>query len=102
MAYNQVLTKTVTLPVAGVVNVEGVALLGFPSGPAQWGFGLYIDGTLVWYPQGNVAQVCVPLTGLKLCDAGPRTVELKWSAATNVRLEAAVLKIMGFNNTAGV
>lgn len=102
MAYNQVLSKTVTLPVAGVVDVDGVALLGFPSGAAQWGFGLYIDGTLVWYPQGNVAQVCVPLTGQKLCAAGPRTVELKWSADPAVRLEAAILKIKGFNNTIGV
>lgn len=102
MAYNTILTKTITLPVAGVIEVDGAALLGFPNGPAQWGFGLYIDGMLVWAPQGINAQVSQPLGGIKACAAGPRVVELKWSAASTVLLHSAYLKIKGFNNTAGV
>lgn len=102
MAYNSIITKTITLPVDGVVEVDGTALLGFPSGPARWGFGLYIDGVLVWAPQGDVANVCVPLGGIKACAAGPRVIELKWSAAVSVRLHSAYLKIKGFNNTVGV
>ena len=102
MAYNMILTKTITLPIAGVIEVDGAALLGFPTGPGQWGFGLYIDGTLVWAPQGNNTQVSQPLGGIKACDAGQRVIELKWSADAHVRLHSAYLKIKGFNNTAGV
>jgi hypothetical protein len=102
MAYTTVLTKTVTLPVDGVIEVDGAVLLGFPSGAAQWGFGLYIDGALVWAPQGNNLQVSQHIGGIKACSAGPRVIELKWSAAPSVKLHSAYLKIKGFNNTAGV
>lgn len=102
MAYVTLLSKTITLPIPGVIEVDGAALLGFPSGPAQWGFGLYIDGALVWAPQGNNTQVSQPLGGIKACAAGPRLIELKWSAAASVTLHSAYLKIKGFNNTAGV
>lgn len=102
MTWQTVLTKTVDLPIAGIVRVSGDVLLGFPSGAAQWGLRLYIDGALMWAPQGNSLQVSQHVGGRKACAAGPCLVELQWSAAATVRLHSAYLEIDGLPNTIGV
>ena len=101
MTWITVLSKSVVLPVAAVVRVSGVAVQGFPNGANQWGFQLYVDGEL-FYSQGFVAQVSVPLAGWKICAAGSRLIELKWSAHQSVKLATAHLSIEGFLNTTGV
>lgn len=101
MTWISVMSKSVILPVAAVVRVSGVAVQGFPSGANQWGFQLYVDGDL-FYSQGFVAQVSVPLSGWKTCAAGTRVIELKWSAHASVKLHTANLSIEGFLNTTSV
>lgn len=101
MTWVTVLSKAVVLPVAAVVRVSGVAVQGFPSGANQWGFQLYVDGEL-FYSQGFVAQVSIPLGGWKFCAAGSRLIELKWSAHPSVSLQSAFLTIEGILNTTGV
>ncbi|WP_188064769.1 hypothetical protein [Sphingobium sp. KCTC 72723] len=102
MPWQTILSKTVELPVAGVVRAGGDVLLGFPSGPAQWGVRLYIDGALLWSAQGNSLQVSQHVGGRKACEAGPCLVELQWSAAPTVTLHSAYLEIDGLPNTVSV
>ena len=96
-----VLSKTITLPVAGVVDVDGAALQSFSPGNSAWRFELWIDGELVWAPSGTAPGDVVAIGGTKFCTAGDRLVELRWAAATNITLKSRYLKIRGFNNVAG-
>lgn len=93
-----VLTKTVTLPVAGVISVEGAAE---QVGVGRWQFELYIDGVLVWNPGSDVRQPVVPLTGILACAAGDRVIELRWNAVPGVSLQGRYVKILPFNNVSG-
>lgn len=97
--YGNVITQSVTLRKAGVVEVDGAVLQGFPNGVGYWTCRLSIDGVVVWQPGGTNFEVTVQIGGLRYCDAGERVVTLDWAADTNVRLEQAFIKIKGFNNT---
>lgn len=101
MSFITVLSKAISLPVDGVIEVDGIGVQGF-AGANQWGFELWIDGLRVYFSQGFSDQVAVPFGGLKACDAGPRLIELRWAAHPSVTLHNAFLKIKGFANTAGV
>lgn len=98
-SYGNVITQSVTLRKAGVIEVDGAVLQGFPTGPGYWTCRLTIDGVVVWQPGGNNLEVTVHIGGLKYCEAGSREVQLDWAADTNVSLQQAFLKIKGFNNT---
>lgn len=101
MGYITIKQKTIVLPTSAVVEVSGLAVQGFPNGANQWGFKLTIDGQL-FYSQGFVAQVSVPLGGMKECDAGPRVIKLEWSAHPSVKLASGYLAIKVFGNTTGI
>ncbi len=97
-----VLRTTITLAVAGVIDVDGGALQAFanyPSSPTAWQFGLYIDGHLEWAPGGQAPGDAVAIGGQRFCQAGTRTVELVWQGAPTATLRDRYLKIRGFNNT---
>jgi hypothetical protein len=105
MSFISLGSKTIHLPVPGIIEVEGAAQQSAQSGSGQstrWSFNLYIDGLLVWNPGGSVPLDCVYLGGCKYCEAGDRTIELRWIADPSITVTRAFLKIKGLNNTQGV
>lgn len=96
-----VLTTTVTLKEAGLVDVDGAAMQAFSAIPASWGFELWIDGTVVWNPSGTYPGDVIAIGGILHCEAGDRIVLLKWRGNSHVTLGPRYLKVRGFNNVEG-
>lgn len=100
-AYDTVLSTTVRMPVAGIIDVDGYAMQQFSAPTGAWSFQLWVDGSLLWSPGGIAIADTVALGGVKYCEAGDRVILLRWSGATSVTLLARFLKVRGFNNVSG-
>ncbi|MCR6657975.1 MAG: DUF1983 domain-containing protein [Asticcacaulis sp.] len=94
---------TVTLDVAGTIEVSGALIQGFPSGDDNWNVWIYIDGSLsglTSYVQGDWTQVAVPLFNTRAAAAGAHTVEIKWKGGASVENVAATLFVKGIQKVA--
>lgn len=101
MSYETALSETVTLPVAGIIDIDGAAKQIFSTPTAAWGFQIYIGGELVWDFGGIAIQDIVPLCAWKYCPAGSCTIEVKWAGDSTITLGARFLKVRHYKKTSG-
>lgn len=90
-----VLSATVYMKKAGTLGADATIAQHFPSGDRTWRFELWIDGEMPFAAYGADALDAIPLSGAKDCDAGYRTVDVKWNAPAAVNIDYRILKLLG-------
>ncbi len=75
-----ILSQYVPLTRAGQVSATATIAQHFPNGNRQWGFNLYINGSLVYRCYGANGQDSIALAGALYCPAGNIPVEVHWFA----------------------
>ena len=95
------LTKTITMPVAGYIDVEGWGKLDLPSGNAPWRVALAVNGTTVAESTrgGNAPNDAFSMAGSVLVAAGTYTLTYLFSGHTTVTLSNKSMRANGYPAT---
>ncbi|ARR52046.1 hypothetical protein HY78_00510 [Rhizorhabdus wittichii DC-6] len=80
--YTSTLTESITLPVAGTINIDAVVGLSFAGSPSVWQLQLLCDGAEVDVAGGVNSQEKVPLMAQIEKPAGTYSLQLKFGGHT--------------------